>query len=123
MINSAIQGKDITVFNEGTQIRSWCYVEDFADVLLTAMEADGAKGQIFNIGNPQATTTIFGLAESIVRFANSSSKIIFKPHPGPEVEVRVPDISKARKLLEFIPKVGLEEGLLRSIKWYQGYQK
>ena len=119
MINAAIQGRDITVFNEGTQIRSWCYVEDFVSALLATMQAEQAKGEIFNIGNPQATTTIFGLAETIIRFTNSSSKIVYKPHPGPEVEVRVPDINKAKKLLKFFPKVGLEEGLRHSIDWYK----
>jgi UDP-glucose 4-epimerase len=119
MINAAIKGKDITIFNEGTQIRSWCYVQDFADALLATMEVEEAKGQIFNIGNPQATTTVFGLAEAVIRYTNSSSKIVFKPHPGPEVEVRVPDINKAKKILQFKPKIGLEEGLKHSIEWYQ----
>ena len=56
---------------------------------------------------------------SLWYFTNSSSKIVFKPHPGPEVEVRVPDINKAKKILKFRPKVGLEEGLKNSIEWYQ----
>ena len=120
MANAAINGEDITIYNEGTQIRSWCYVEDFADAFLNVMENEAAVGEIFNIGNPQATTTVLGLAQSILRLTGSSSKIVFKPHPGPEVEVRIPDIGKARRLLGFKPNVGLDEGLSISIDWYRG---
>ena len=84
------------------------------------MEREEAIGEIFNIGNPQATTTVLGLAQSILRITKSPSKVNFKPHPGPEVEVRIPDINKARRLLGYEPKFGLEEGLRRSIDWYKG---
>lgn len=120
MAKCAINGEDLTIYNEGTQIRSWCYVEDFAHAFISAMERQEAIGEIFNIGNPQATTTVLGLAQSILRVTNSSSKLNFKPHPGPEVEVRIPDINKARRLLDYEPKFGLEEGLRRSIDWYKG---
>lgn len=123
MINCAIKNEPITVFNEGTQIRSWCYVDDFRDAFIAALGSDKAEGQIFNIGNPQATTTVLGLAETIIRLTNSKSDIVFKPHPGSEVEMRVPDISKARNLLAHDPKVGLEEGLRRSIDWYREHSK
>ena len=73
----------------------------------------------FNIGNPRATLTIYNLAREIVRLSGSSSKILFKDWPHPDVELRTPDISKARKLLGFEPKVELEEGLLRTIEWYR----
>ena len=119
MASAAIKGEDITIYNEGTQIRSWCYVEDFARAFLSVMEKEEAIGEVFNIGNPQATTTVLGLAQSILRLTGSSSKIIFKPHPGPEVEVRIPDISKARRLLGFKPSVDLDEGLSSSIDWYK----
>jgi nucleoside-diphosphate-sugar epimerase len=119
MVGRALQGRDITVFNDGSQIRSWCYVDDFADAFVKAMEAKEAEGEVFNIGNPQATTTVLGLAETIIRLTGSKSKIQFKPHPGPEVEIRMPDISKARRLLAYEPKVGLEDGLNRATAWYR----
>ncbi|MBI2756924.1 MAG: NAD-dependent epimerase/dehydratase family protein [Chloroflexi bacterium] len=118
MVHRALRGEDITVFNDGTQIRSWCYVTDFVDGLYRAMHDPAASRQTFNIGNPQATITVLGLAETIVRLTGSSSTIVFKPHPGPEVEMRVPDITNATDLLGFRPAVTLEEGLRRAIAWY-----
>jgi UDP-glucose 4-epimerase len=119
MVNKALRGEDLTVFNEGTQIRSWCYVTDFVDGLIQAIFREDVTNEVLNLGNPQATVTVLGLAQTIIRMTNSRSHIVFKPHPGPEVEMRVPDISKARKLLGFDPKVGLEEGLGRCIEWYR----
>jgi len=121
MVRRALSGEDITVFNDGTQIRSWCYVGDFADGLERVLAREEAKSEVFNLGNPQATITVLGLAETIVRMTGSRSRLVFKPHPGPEVEMRVPDISKARNLLGFDPKVGLEEGLGRCIEWYRAH--
>lgn len=119
MVNRALRGEEITVFNDGTQIRSWCYVTDFVDALSTVVLKEDIRGQVFNIGNPQATVTVLGLAETVIRMTRSKSRIVFKPHPGPEVEMRVPDIDRAKALLAFQPKVGLEDGLERSIAWYR----
>jgi UDP-glucose 4-epimerase len=119
MVGRALADRDITVFNDGSQIRSWCFVDDFADAFVKAMHMDEAVGEVFNIGNPQATTTVLGLAETLIRLTGSKSKIVFKPHPGPEVEIRMPDIAKARRLLRYEPTVGLEDGLNRSIAWYR----
>jgi nucleoside-diphosphate-sugar epimerase len=119
MVGRALKDEDITVFNDGTQIRSWCYVDDFVDAFMAAMETEKAIGQVFNFGNPQATTTVLGLAETIVRLTKAKSQIKFRPHPGPEVEMRVPDIAKAREILGYQPRVGIEEGLERSIEWYR----
>ncbi|HET7731207.1 MAG TPA: NAD-dependent epimerase/dehydratase family protein [Usitatibacter sp.] len=118
----ALKNADITVFNDGSQIRSWCYVSDFADAFITAMTKKEAEGEVFNIGNPQATTTVLGLAETLIRLTGSKSKIVFKPHPGPEVEIRMPDIAKCRRVLGYEPKVGLEDGLNRAIAWYREHQ-
>ena len=119
MVGRALQNTDITVFNDGSQIRSWCYVDDFRDAFISAMHMDSAIGQVFNIGNPQATTTVLGLAQTLIRLTGSKSKIVFKPHPGPEVEIRMPDIAQARSLLKYEPSVGLEDGLNRAIAWYK----
>ena len=119
IVKRALRGEDITIFNDGTQIRSWCYVTDFVDGLCEVVFRKDVENQVFNLGNPQATVTVLGLAETIVRMTGSTSRLVFRPHPGPEVEMRVPDISKARQLLGYEPKIGLEEGLARSIAWYR----
>jgi nucleoside-diphosphate-sugar epimerase len=119
MVSRALKNEPITVFNDGSQIRSWCYVTDFVDALCGASSLPEASGQTFNVGNPQATVTVLGLAETILRLSGSSSEIVFRPHPGPEVEMRVPDITKATELLGYRPRVGLEEGLRRAIGWYR----
>ena len=71
------------------------------------------------MGNPQGTVTNLELARMIARLTESKSEIIFRPHPGPEVEVRVPSIEKATAVLGFAPKVLLEEGILKTIPWYR----
>ncbi len=119
MTTRCLAGEPITVFNDGTQIRSWCYVGDFVDGLYNALYFDSARNQTFNIGNPQSSVTVLGLAESIIRFTESKSPIVFKPHPGPEVEMRIPDISKAIELLNYKPRVSLDEGMKRTIQWYR----
>jgi nucleoside-diphosphate-sugar epimerase len=113
----ALADEDIIVYNDGTQIRSWCFVIDFVDGLYRALSANLGRHQVFNIGNPQATTTVLGLAETVIRLTGSRSKIVFKPHPGPEVEMRIPDIQKAAELLDFHPTIGLDEGLRQTIEW------
>ena len=114
----ALQNKPITLFNDGTQIRSWCFVDDFVEGVLACAERPEAVGQAFNIGNPQGTVTNFELANMIIRLTKSSSPIVYKPHPGPEVDLRVPSIEKAARLLGYQPKVSLEAGVSRAIAWY-----
>jgi UDP-glucose 4-epimerase len=118
IIMQALKGAPITLFNDGTQIRSWCYVEDFVDGVLRCVERPEAIGNAFNLGNPQGTVTNFELANMIIRLTSSASTIVFKPHPGPEVDLRVPSIEKAMKLLGFAPTISLEAGISRTIPWY-----
>lgn len=119
IIALALKNADITIYNNGTQIRSWCYITDFIDALEIIALKEDIGNQVFNIGNPQATVTVLGLAQQIIDLTNSKSSIVFKPHPGPEVEIRIPDISKAQSILGYIPKTDLKDGLIRSIEWYQ----
>ena len=114
----ALRNLPITLYNDGTQIRSWCFVSDFVDGVLRCAENPAAIGQAFNIGNPQGTATNFELANLIIRLTNSKSEIVFKPHPGPEVDLRVPSIEKAMSLLGFKPTVSLEAGVAQAIAWY-----
>ncbi len=118
MILQALRNAPITLYNDGTQIRAWCYVEDFVDGVLRCVERPEAIGHAFNLGNPQGTITNLELANMIIRLTNSTSSIVFKPHPGPEVDLRVPSIDKAMSLLGFQPTVTLEAGISRTIPWY-----
>jgi nucleoside-diphosphate-sugar epimerase len=121
MVIQALQDKPITIYNDGTQIRAWCFINDFADGVLRCAERPEAIGHAFNLGNPQGTVTNFELANMIIRLANSTSPIVFKPHPGPEVDLRVPSIEKATSLLGYRPQVSLESGVRQSIAWYKNH--
>ena len=123
MILRALRGEDLVVYNDGTQVRSWCYVQDFVNGVCLALEANLGTHTTLNLGNPQATVTVLGLAETILRLTGSNSRIVFRPHPGPEVEMRIPDVAKATQLLGFRTQVGLEEGLRHSIEWYREHEK
>lgn len=118
-IRRAVLGEHLTIHNDGSQIRSWCYIDDMVDGIVLCLTQPGAVGQSFNIGNPRSTVTIHQLARDIVRVANSKSRIAFERWDHPDVELRVPDINKARELLGFEPGVDLEDGLLKTVAWYR----
>lgn len=115
----ALGGEDIEVHNDGSQIRAWCYIDDILDAILLCLENPGAVGQAFNIGNARSVCTIYDLARHVLRLAGSSSKLRFVDWPHPDVELRVPNLDKARKILGYAPQVDLEEGLVRTIAWYR----
>ena len=118
-IVQALHDEDITIHNDGSQIRAWCYVDDMAAGLLACLERDEAVGQAFNIGNPRSVVTIYNLAMQIVRLSGSRSKISFVPWDQTDVALRIPNIEKARRLLGYEPQVDLEDGLQRTIQWYR----
>ena len=118
MICQALRNQPITIYNDGTQIRAWCFISDFADGVLRCAEQRAAVGHAFNLGNPQGTVTNFELANMIIRLTNSRSEIIFRPHPGPEVDLRVPSIEKAIAMLGYKPTVSLESGIRQAVPWY-----
>jgi nucleoside-diphosphate-sugar epimerase len=115
----ALRGEPLHVHNDGAQIRAWCYVDDIVDGIMLALTREEAVGHAFNIGNPRSTLTIYALAKEILRLASSSSRIEYVPWKQPDVELRIPNIDKARELLAYRPKVDLEEGLLRTVYWYR----
>ncbi len=115
---AGLAGTPIKIFGDGSQIRSWCFIDDFVDGILLCLERPQAVGNVFNIGNPQATVTVLTLAQTIKRLLMSESHIEFVHRSGADVELRIPSIDKARALLGFEPKVGLEEGILRTAEWY-----
>lgn len=120
-IRRALTNQDVEIHGDGSQIRAWCYISDIVDALLLILESPAAIGQVFNIGNPRSTVTIFDLAKNIIRIAGSGSKLVFRPINYVDVEIRVPSIDKARALLSFNPKVDLEEGLQSTIEWYRSH--
>ncbi len=115
----AIENQEIRITGDGNQIRAWCYIDDFIDAMMAILERKEAVGEIFNIGNPSGTITTYNLAKVIIALAKSRSKMKFIPHIEVDIELRVPSIQKAGKLLDYRPKVELEEGITRSIKWYR----
>ena len=115
----ALKGEPLTVHNDGSQIRAWCYIDDIVDAVERVLTDDRAVGHSFNIGNPRSTVTIYNLAREIVRLASSGSKIEQVVWNHPDVELRVPNVGKAKELLDWSAKVDLEEGLLRTIYWYR----
>ncbi|MBI5607605.1 MAG: NAD-dependent epimerase/dehydratase family protein [Deltaproteobacteria bacterium] len=118
-VRNALAGATLQVHNDGAQIRSWCFIDDLIAGVLAILSRPEAVGQSFNLGNPRSTVTIWQLARDIVRLCGSPSEIRFVPWNFADVELRVPDITKARELLGFEPRVDLEEGLARTIDWYR----
>ena len=116
-ILKALRNEDLEVYGDGTQVRAWCYIDDFCNALLRCMEVEQAVGQAFNIGNPRNTVTIYELAKKTVSLCNSKSRIVFKALDFTDIDIRVPNTSKAREMLGFAPEVELEEGLSRTIEW------
>jgi nucleoside-diphosphate-sugar epimerase len=115
----ALEDKDLVVHNDGSQIRAWCYIDDIVDGVLLAMTRPEAVGEAFNIGNPRSVVTVYNLAREVVRLSKSTSQIRFETVDRVDVDLRIPSIAKARKLLGYEPKIDLEAGLLRTIEWYK----
>lgn len=118
-VTQALTGKSITVFGDGSQTRSFCYVTDLIAGILKLATAENAKGEVVNLGNPHEIT-ILELAKLVKKLTGSESPIEFHPLPPDDPPRRCPDISKARRLLGWEPKVGLEEGLKKTIDWFKG---
>jgi UDP-glucuronate decarboxylase len=116
-IVQALRGESLTVYGDGSQTRSFCYVSDLVGALMAMMDADGFLGPV-NLGNP-AEFAIIELAERIIKLTKSASKIIHKPLPSDDPVRRCPDISLAREKLDWIPKIELEEGLLKTIDYFK----
>ncbi|MGE0464325.1 MAG: UDP-glucuronic acid decarboxylase family protein [Vicinamibacterales bacterium] len=115
-MSQALRNEDVTVFGDGTQTRSFCYVSDLVAGILKLMEAP--VNDPVNIGNPQELT-IEQIARLIIKMTGSKSRIIYKPLPEDDPKVRQPDITRARTLLGWEPKVSLEEGLSKTIEYFR----
>jgi len=118
-IEAALAGRDLTIHGDGSQIRAWCYVDDMVEALLLALENPAAVGHSFNIGNARSAVTIYDLALRIKRLTGCPGEIVFQPLHYTDVELRIPNVDKARELLGFEAQVELDEGLERTIAWYR----
>jgi dTDP-glucose 4,6-dehydratase len=115
-MSQALRGEDVTIFGSGQQTRSFCYVSDLVDGVIRLMESN--VNDPVNIGNPHEMT-IEEIARTIVRMTGSSSRIVYRPLPEDDPKVRQPDITRARTLLGWEPKVALEEGLAKTLEYFR----
>ena len=122
-INKALKHQDIHIDGDGSQIRAWCFVEDFVDCLKRCIENPNAIGESFNIGNARAVITILGLAQLVCRVLKSESKIVFDPPLSADIAIRIPSVLKAKDILDFKAQVDLEEGVLRTAEWIRNQTK
>ncbi len=116
-IDQALKGKPLTVYGQGQQTRSFCYIDDLVEGIFRLMLS--RQNLPINLGNP-CEFTIMQLVKIVLKLTGSKSKVIFKKLPQDDPQQRQPDISKARKLLSWEPMVPLEDGLKRTISWFKG---
>ncbi len=118
-IKRALRDEDLSIYGDGTQIRAWCYVDDFVECLMRCLEHPRAIGESFNIGNARAIMTTLGLAQMVCRVLESKSKVLFKPALSADIALRIPSVDKAEELLGFKAQVDLEEGILRTAEYFR----
>ncbi|MCB7128394.1 MAG: SDR family oxidoreductase [Candidatus Brocadiales bacterium] len=114
-MSQALKGEDLTVFGDGTQTRSFCYISDMVEGLYKLLESD-EHGPV-NLGNP-AEITVSQLAEEVIKLTSTKSKVVFRPLPQDDPKVRRPDISKAKRILGWEPKVDRREGLVKTMEYF-----
>ncbi|QWK19654.1 MAG: SDR family oxidoreductase [Hydrogenobacter thermophilus] len=117
-ITQALKGEPLTVYGDGKQTRSFCYIDDLVEGIFRLSTEDGLSGQVVNLGNPQEVS-IIDLAKLILELTGSSSKIVFRSLPADDPKRRCPDIKKAKELLSWEPKVSLKDGLRITINWFK----
>jgi len=116
-IVQALRGEPLTIYGDGRQTRSFCYVEDLVEGLIRMMDQNETTGPV-NLGNP-VETSMLELAQTVLRLTGSSSELKFMPLPQDDPKQRCPDITRAKKLLNWSPKVSLESGLGKTIEYYR----
>ena len=123
MIKKALAGETIFINGDGSQIRAWCYVDDFIDCLMRCVEVPEAIGGSFNIGNARAVITILGLAQTVCRVLESKSRIEYRPPLSADIQIRIPSVLKAEEVLGFKARVDLEEGILKTAEYFRNQKK
>jgi UDP-glucuronate decarboxylase len=121
-IVQALRGEDITIYGDGLQTRSFCYVDDLVEGMLRMMNTEGGFVGPINLGNP-GEFTMLELAEKVISLVGNKSKLVFKALPQDDPKQRKPDISLAQSKLDWVPKVGLDDGLKETIAYFRGVLK
>jgi dTDP-glucose 4,6-dehydratase len=116
-VSQALAGEPLTVYGDGSQTRSFCYVDDLVDGILALL--DSGEPEPVNLGNPDERS-ILELAELVIAATGSDSEIVFEPLPEDDPRVRCPDITRASDVLGWAPSVSLEDGLARTVAWFRG---
>lgn len=114
----ALRGENITIYGDGNQTRSFCFVDDLVEGIVRIMEKDDIRGEVINLGNP-SEYTISQLANKIIEMIPTTSQLAYEEKPIDDPERRKPDITKAKQILEWEPKVPLEEGLGKTIEYFK----
>jgi nucleoside-diphosphate-sugar epimerase len=117
-IQQALAGEPLTVYGDGSQTRSFCYVDDLVEGICLALRSERAVGEVINLGNDREMT-VLELAHRIREMLGSTSEITFLPLPQGDPRRRKPDLTRARELLGWEPATGLEEGLRRTVEWFR----
>lgn len=117
-ITQALRGEDITIYGTGEQTRSFCYVDDLINGMIKLMESDDSVIGPINLGNP-GEFTMLELAEKVIDFTRTSSKVVHKDLPGDDPQQRRPDITLAKEILDWTPTFDIDEGLKRTIRYFQ----
>jgi dTDP-glucose 4,6-dehydratase len=115
-MSQALRGEDVTIFGDGTQTRSFCYISDLVDGIIRLLQS--STNEPVNIGNPYEIT-IEQIARTIITLVDSKSRLVYRPLPVDDPKQRRPDITRARTLLSWEPKVALEEGLLKTVEYFR----
>jgi UDP-glucose 4-epimerase len=115
----ALANQDITLYGDGSQLRSWCYIDDFCDGVIACLDRAKAEGEDFNLGNPKTAATIYDLAQRTIRLIGSQSKIRLLPADFSEIGVRALNSMKAEKILGYRPQFDMDQGLVPTIEWYR----
>jgi UDP-glucose 4-epimerase len=115
----ALANKDLMLHGDGSQLRSWCYIDDFSDGIVACIEKAAAAGEDFNLGDPRTAITIYDLAQRVIRLVGSSSRIITTPHTFGDIGVRAPNSAKVRTHLGCTAQYEMDDALERTIAWYR----
>ncbi len=121
-ISQALRDEELTVYGDGSQTRSFCYIDDLVEGIFKVSLKEGIEGEVFNLGNPDEYR-IIDFANIIIQKTGSRSGIIFKPLPEDDPKQRCPDITKAKKILNWEPKISLDEGLENTIQYFKNKLK
>lgn len=118
-VERVLQNKNLVINGDGSQIRAWCYIDDCVDGILLCLMNKNVVGETFNIGNPKSVVTVYQLAAKIISLSGMNVRIEYKPAHSKDIEIRIPNIDKARQLLGYEPKIELDEGIVRALAWYK----